>query len=78
MSFVFKWPCSKKGYTLQTQRHLKSVLLAGHSRVAPLNPLKNFKKNMQKDILSENGKTEKTNGYAGPKTLAKLNELYGE
>lgn len=40
--------------------------------------VKDFQKKYANEILAENGKTEKASGFAGPKTLAKLNELYGE
>lgn len=40
--------------------------------------VKKFQEKYANEILTENGKTEKASGFAGPKTLAKLNELYGE
>lgn len=40
--------------------------------------VKKFQEKYSDEILKENGKTEKASGFAGPKTLAKLNELYGE
>ena len=40
--------------------------------------VKSFQEKYADEILAENGKTEKASGFAGPKTLAKLNELYGE
>src|SRR3989344_5136666 len=40
--------------------------------------VKNFQEKYADEILAENGKTEKASGFAGPKTLAKLNEIYGE
>lgn len=43
-----------------------------------LESVKNFQEKYVDEILAENGKTEKASGFAGPKTLAKLNKLYGE
>ena len=40
--------------------------------------VKKFQEKYADEILAENGKTEKASGFAGPKTLAKLNEIYGE
>lgn len=40
--------------------------------------VKNFQEKYADEILAENGKMEKASGFAGPKTLAKLNKLYGE
>ena len=40
--------------------------------------VKSFQEKYANEILAENGKTEKASGFAGPKTLAKLNKLYGE
>ena len=39
--------------------------------------VKSFQEKYADEILAGNGKTEKASGFAGPKTLAKLNELYG-
>jgi len=40
--------------------------------------VKYFQEKYADEILAENGKMEKASGFAGPKTLAKLNNLYGE
>jgi len=42
--------------------------------------VKKFQEKYADEILAENdkNKTEKASGFAGPKTLAKLNEIYGE
>lgn len=40
--------------------------------------VKNFQEKYADEILAEGGKTEKASGFAGPKTLAKLNEIYGK
>ncbi|KKT21214.1 MAG: hypothetical protein UW04_C0008G0002 [Parcubacteria group bacterium GW2011_GWB1_43_8] len=40
--------------------------------------VKYFQEKYADEILAEDGKVEKASGFAGPKTLAKLNELYGE
>ena len=40
--------------------------------------VKSFQEKYADEILAGNGKMEKAGGFAGPKTLAKLNELYGE
>ena len=40
--------------------------------------VKKFQEKYADGILTENDKTEKAGGFAGPKTLAKLNEIYGE
>ncbi len=40
--------------------------------------VKKFQEKYANEILAENDKTEKSSGFAGPKTLAKLNELYRE
>lgn len=40
--------------------------------------VKNFQEKYASEILAENDKTETASGFAGPKTLAKLNEIYGE
>ena len=40
--------------------------------------VKKFQEKYADEILTENDKIEKASGFAGPKTLAKLNELYGE
>src|SRR3989338_7026431 len=40
--------------------------------------VKKFQEKYADEILTENDKIEKASGFAGPKTLAKLNEIYGE
>ena len=40
--------------------------------------VKYFQEKYADEILAEDGKVEKASGFAGPKTLAKLNELYVE
>ena len=40
--------------------------------------VKSFQKKYADEILAGNGKTEKGQRFRRPKTLAKLNELYGE
>ena len=40
--------------------------------------VKKFQEKYADEILAENYKIEKASGFAGPKTLAKLNEIYGE
>ena len=40
--------------------------------------VKKFQEKHAAEILEENDKIEKASGFAGPKTLARLNEIYGE
>ena len=40
--------------------------------------VKSFQEKYADEILAGNGKMEKAGGFAGPKTLAKLNEIYGD
>lgn len=68
----------KEGLYPPNSKTLEECPLSGAFKSCTFESIKKFQEKYAKDILSKNGKTEKTNGYAGPKTLAKLNEIYGK
>lgn len=59
-------------------KNLEECPINGVFRNCTYEAVKKFQEKYADEILKENDRTEKASGFAGPKTLAKLNELYGE
>ena len=69
---------SKEGLYPPESKGLEECPVNGVFRGCTYEAVKKFQEKYADEILTEEGKTEKSSGFAGPKTLAKLNKLYGE
>lgn len=60
------------------QKTLEECPINGVFRSCTYEAVKKFQEKYADEVLRENDKMETASGFVGPKTLAKLNELYGE
>ena len=68
----------KEGLYPPESKNLEECPVNGVFKNCTYEAVKKFQEKYADEILAENGKVGKASGFAGPKTLAKLNELYGE
>mgnify|MGYP001618653375 FL=1 len=68
----------KEGLYPPESKSLEECPVNGVFKNCTYEAVKKLQEKYAGEILAENGKMGKASGFAGPKTLAKLNELYGE